>query len=257
MANGDSPATRGTLSTLLLSAAIAALAIAVAILAWIVFGRLDDLLTKDEFRERMDAVDAAHEAAHKEVIERIKKLEQIIGDCCNETTKTTKITNPRVELMFDNARLGFDTAGAPLDELSEESSGIALSEPQRKKLDKLADALVACATLDAKDKVHLKVQGYSSTRPFMDGGRVRNDSDLLNKDAANLRAEVVIARLDIKVSQASNIHVDHEPWDQYADIERPFKDLYPLGTGETDQEQLNRVVYIDLKDAGRCQRTIT
>lgn len=249
MANGESPA-KGALSTLLLFAAVVALAIAVVVLAWIAFGRLDDLLTKAEFQKRMDVVDAAHEGIKdsvEELGERIKVLEQLIGRCCtgsdpNPPSPPSRL-NPRLEVMFENARVD----DGPW--LSEESRGITLSTEQGEKLTKFARALVACAT---PAQVRLKVQGYSSTREFQGA----SNSDDLNLDAANLRAEVVRAHLVAEgANEKNNVHVRHDPWRRYAEIQRPFKDAEGF-SGITDQEQLNRVVYIELQDAGGCKQDV-
>ena len=254
MANGESPA-RGALSTLLLFIAVAALAIAIAILAWIVFGRLD-------------ALDAAHKEIKASVEkrlttehfdERIDELERLLGllggDCCTGPPATTE-TNPRIELMFNNARLPADREPSP-DGLSEDSPGIVLSTAQGEKLDKLADALVACAELDPiNHPVRLKVQGYSSTLPFKRNGHVLLFSNQLNLAAANLRALVVTQRLaDRHAHRGNGVHVEHREWQSYPEIERPFEDAE--GFDGADQEQLNRVVYIDLQDAGSCERKIS
>lgn len=239
MANGGSPA-GGALSTLLLSVAVAALAIAVVILAWLAFGGLDDLLTKEEFRKRLDAVDAAHGEIKESVDqlgERIDDLEQLIGRCCKGRSGSSGPSepNPRLGVMFENARL---SDGA----LSRDNDGIALSGEESERLGKLAAALAACA---APAQVRLKVQGYSSTRKF----RGASNSDELNLLAANLRAEVVKARL-----AANNVDVRHVPWQSYAEIRRPFEDAQ--GFSGMAQEQLNRVVYIEVQDAGGCERHV-
>ena len=255
MANGESPA-RGALSTFLLFVAAAALAIAIAVLAWIVFGRLDMLdaahkeikesvekrLTKEHFDERID---------------RLERLLGLLGDCCPRGPREVPTeTNPRIGLMFNNARLPAGREPSP-DGLSEKSPGIALSHAQGEKLDKLADALVACAELDPiNHPVHLKVQGYSSTLPFKRDGRVLRFSNQLNLAAANLRARVVTQRLaDRRAHRGNGVHVERREWQSYPEIERPFQDAE--GFDGADQEQLNRVVYIDLQDAGSCERKIS
>ena len=256
MANGDSPANKGALSTLLLPAALAALAIAVAILAWVVFARsgviveVDGLLTEEEFRKRMDTVDAAHGEISKSVEKRvttehfdkrIDELKELLTRCCNRT-------NPRLEVMFENARLRGKSS------LDEESPGIALSVTQEEELGKLAGELVACAA-PPSESVRLKVQGYSSTRPFK--GVSEPISNELNLKVANLRAVVVVNRLaDGGAVIANDVHVKHEPWQRYEDIQRPFDDKAGLsGTDRERLEQLNRVVYIDLLDDRGCERT--
>ena len=252
MANGDSPRKQGTLSNLLLPAALAALAIAVAILAWVVFARsgviveVDGLLTEEEFRKRMDVVDSAHEEISKSVEKRvttehfdkrIDELKELLTRCC----KGGSSGSPRLEVMFENARLDGRSS------LSEESHGIALSDAQKGRLDKLSDALVACA---APAPVRLKVQGYSSEREF----EGVSDSEIHNLEAANLRAKVVKDRLAARgANEMNRVHVRRESWPTYDQIRRPFKET--IGSSGTDHEQLNRVVYIDLQDAGGCERT--
>ena len=199
MANGDSPANKGTLSNLLLPAALAALAIAVAILAWIVLARLDAL--DKAHKEIMAAVEQRLTTKHfDDRIDELERLIELLRGCCDDVTtvtETTSTTNPRVELMFDNASL-LSEEGVPLDELSTKSPGIVLSDAQEIKLDKLADALIACAT-PPSESVSLKVQGYSSTRPFK-GASVRISNEL-NLSAANLRAKVVTDRLVARVAR--------------------------------------------------------
>ena len=244
MANGDSPRKQGTLSTLLLPAALASLAIAVAILAWIVLARLDAL--DEAHKEIKEAVE--QRVTKKRFEERIDELEQLIGGCCTKEDKTI----PRVEVMFDNARLlQDDPEQPPLDALQKGSPGIALLPTEGKRLDKLADALVACAELG---EVRLRVQGFSSTRPFRRNSMVLPESDQLNWKAANLRAQVVIDRL-VAWDPKGMSHVDirHEPWHDYSAIQRPFEDKERFPG--IAQEQLNRIVYIDLQDAGGCERT--
>ena len=226
MANGESPA-RGALSALLLSVAVVALAIAAAILAWTATSRLD-------------ALDAAHEQIKESVAQRLtaERFEERIDELERYLISRT---NPRLEVMFGNANLD----GKPLNE---ESPGIKLSLDAERELDKFAAALTACA---ASAPVWLKVQGYSSTREFENAP----NSNELNMRTANLRATVVVARLVLKTADAKNeVHVRHDPWDSYDEVLRPFEDA--AGFSEREQEQLNRVVYIELQDAGGCKQDV-
>ena len=157
-------------------------------------------------------------------------------------------TASRIEVLFDNARLQPKKGGRSL---TESSPGIALTAPQGAELDKLAAALLACA--EPGPSVRLKLQGYSSTRAFVDetGTRLLN-SDELNVQAANLRAEAVKGRLASQgIHPDGGFDVRYRPWETFADMARPFKDSGFRGAA---QEQLNRVVFVELQDAGACQR---
>ena len=155
---------------------------------------------------------------------------------------------PRIWVVFDNARLDEN------EQLTAESHGIAISGGQRERLDKLAKALLACAAPDRP--VRLKTQGYSSTREFVDDeGQRLGDSDELNLQAANLRAEVVKAHL-LELNRAAGnpaeiLDLGYIAWEEYKDIRRPFLDSHEE-IESTDHEQLNRAVLVEVLDAGLC-----
>ena len=197
----DTPTRSGNPLAALLAAATAILAVAVAVLvlwppngpdaatiAEAVSQRLekDGYLKKDHFDQRMDRlIEAAASLLKTEDFERgLDDLKRALASCCGATNSPTVGLQPRIWVVFENARLDGDKR------LTAESHGVAISGRQRERLDKLAQALIACAAPDRP--VRLKIQGYSSTREFVDDeGQRLGDSDGLNLQAANLRAEGV------------------------------------------------------------------
>ena len=220
------------------------------------------LLTKDVFNGRMEPVDASLQALEEAVASRLatekfrRRIAELEGtienrSCCAEGSTTA--SNPRIEVLFDNARLQpRKSGGSAAQRLTENSPGIALTASQEAELDKLAAALRACAAPGTT--VRLKIQGYSSTQPFVATGGLLDDSDELNVMAANLRAKAVSDRLASQgIDKDGGFDVQRQQWLAYGDMERPFLDSHGSFQG-TAQEQLNRVVFVELEDAGACQR---
>ena len=259
----DAPTRAGNPLTALLGAATAILAIVVAVLAlWppppcpdaatiaeAVSQRLekDGYLKKDHFDGRMDRLNEAVSLLLKtEDFERgLADLKRALASCCGATNSPTVGLQPRIWVVFENARLDEDKR------LTAQSHGIAISGRQRERLDKLAQALLACAAPDRP--VRLKIQGYSSTREFVDdGGRRLPDSDDLNLQAANLRAEVVIGHLRSQgLNEDAGVEIRHVDWQKYEDIRRPFLDSHEE-VQSMDHELLNRAVFLEVLDAGKC-----
>ena len=249
----------------LLAAATAILAVAVAVLvlwppngpdaatiAEAVSQRLekDGYLKKDHFDQRMDRLNEAASLLLKtEDFERgLADLKRALASCCRATTNPTVGLQPRIWVVFENARLDED------ERLTAESHGIAISGRQRERLGKLAQALLACAAPGRP--VRLKIQGYSSTREFVDdeGDPLKRSEDL-NLQAANLRAEVVRAHL-LELNRAAGnpaelLDIVYTVWEEYKDIRRPFLDAHEE-IESTDHEQLNRAVLVEVLDAGLC-----
>ena len=268
MAAGSPDPGRGNTLATTLAAATATLAMAVV--AWMVIvvpppptptqiaeavsERLakDGYLKSQAFDQRMDALDEAVSALLKtEDFQRaVGDLERILQSCCRGTPLVG--SQPRIWVVFENAKLNDDPTGTQptTERLTADSRGIAISKEQRARLNLLAAALRACATPERR--VRLKVQGYSSTREFLDAqGDPILDSKALNVKAANLRANAVIGHLREPDEQDNGIDVQHTAWDEYPDIRRPFLDSGEEFHG-TDQELLNRAVYVEVLDAGGC-----
>ena len=263
----------------LLAAATVALAIAVALLVWVtwppngpgvdvdeiaaaVSKRLeeDGFLKKDAFDSRMDGLEEAVSLRlttndfNQAIADLKRAIEAIEGTCCDGPTVTPPVAGqPRIWVAFDNARLDEDPTGslAPTQRLTKDSDGIALPDFQQERLNRLAAALRACALLDRR--VRLRIQGYSSTREFVDAqGQRMPGSQTLNVEAANLRAGVVIDHLRNRGLISDNgVDIDHVPWTDYPTMRRPFLDSREEFQSAA-QELLNRVVLVEVHDAGGC-----
>ena len=258
-----------------LAAATAALAIVLALLiiwppngptpeeiAAAVSARLekDGFLKKDAFDSRMDGLETkvslllTTERFDQAIAELKRAIEAINGTCCEGPTATPPAARqPRIWVTFENARLDKDPTGAlaPLRRLTQDSEGIALSGGQQQRLNALADALRTCALPDRR--VRLRIQGYSSTREFVDaGGQPMRDSQALNVEAANLRAEAVIDHLRAaRAGEDNGVDIDHAAWKGYPQMRRPFLDARDEFES-TAPELLNRTVLVEIRDAGGC-----
>lgn len=209
----------------------------------------DGYLKQSHFDSRMDDLDTAVSSllTAEEFRAAIAGLKSA---CCAGPSGAPPVS--RIWVVFDNARLDEEDATGtdPLKRLTKSSHGIAISNGQLGRLNRLTAALYACATPDRP--VRLKVQGFSSTREFV-GVNGIDGSNELNLKAANLRAANVTAHLESPEGSdtESNVEVRHVPWPDYADIRRPFLDA-PEGIERTEQELLNRSVLVEIEDAGAC-----
>ena len=270
-------------NTLATSLASATAILAVAVLAWLVLvdpptppipttlptpeqiadavsKRLaeDGYLKKEAFDQRMGRLDEAVSTllttdGFQRAVAELKRSLQTLQSCCGARSTPSGGRQPRIWVVFENAKLDDDPTGtlSAIARLKANSPGIVISEDQRARLDQLAAALRACATPERW--VRLNIQGYSSTREFLDAqGQPMPDSEVLNVVAANLRAEGVVDHLSGEgLDAGSSVEVLHVPWQNYTDIRRPFLDS-PDGVKGTDQEQLNRAVLVEVQDAGAC-----
>ena len=266
MANGAQTKISNLISLLSLIVSILSLFTAAAAVSFTVIDG-NGILSEEEFNKRIAKLEEVFNERIAKLEEgfngRIAKLEKVFNEriaeleecaCGEGNPGADNPTASRIEVLFDNARLQPKNGGrSPSQALTESSPGIALTASQGAELDKLAAALLACA--EPSQPVRLKLRGYSSTRAFVDetGTRLQNSNEL-NVQAANLRAKVVKDRLASQGVRADGgLDVEYQTWRTYADMARPF-----LDSGDsfrsTAQEQLNRVVFVELQDAGACQR---
>lgn len=282
MANGGSPPRREGLLTSLLAAAVALLAAGVGVLAWhlttlpptigqppvdldavaaAVSARLadDGFLQETPFGERVHTALAALVDDHRMLVDQHRAMAEAISRlraCCEGNAAS--ILGQYIPVTFENGRLSPENAADRRNETGEDalarltpgSRGVALGPAQQAELTKYAQAFKACA---ARAPVRLKVQGYSSTRKFADApGAPHPHSDALNLKLANLCATAVIDYLATEGANAEHgVHVLHEPWPNYDAMRRPFLDAHEDLPGSA-QEQLNRVVLVEIQDAGGC-----
>lgn len=281
MANGGSRFERAITS--LLASTVVVLAIVVGVLVWrllalapvveptppvdldavaeAVSERLteDGFLQEEPFGERVDAAHAALADGHRVLADQHREMADAISrlrTCCEGNAAS--ILRQFVPVTFENGRLRYEDAAERRNETREDalarltpnSRGVALTPAQEAELAEYAAAFKACA---ASAPVRLKVQGYSSTREFADAqGAAHIHSDALNVKLANLRAQMVIDYLDGQDANAENgVHVLHEPWPDYRAMRRPFQDAGADLPGSA-QERLNRVVLVEIQDAGGC-----
>ena len=141
-------------------------------------------------------------------------------------------------LLYENARLNEER------EVTEDSFGVRLAPRHIKRLDLLANAFQACQQED--DPVQFHVTGFSSTAEFRTEPEDEPlpDSDALNLTTANLRATIVGNYL-----RNQNFQVTVEEWFSFDSLRRPYSDNSQPGT---DQQALNRSVFIKLDSAGAC-----
>lgn len=142
--------------------------------------------------------------------------------------------------LYENARLN------DAQQITAESVGVRLAPRHERRLDLLEIAFGACQR-DTAD-VAFAVTGYSSTAEFHvetpEGARrPLAKSDELNLATANLRAEVVAARL-----RAAGFKVTTTQWESFKALQRPYLDDSEPG----DQQALNRSVFIEVRQAGVC-----
>lgn len=144
----------------------------------------------------------------------------------------------RFTFLYENARLNEHR------EVTKDSFGIKLAHRHVRRLDLLTSAFRPCHRAD--QPVKFRVTGYSSTAEFRSqpGGKPLPNSDALNLETANLRAQVVGDHLE-----RQGFQVDTEQWPLGHDLERPYLDDVQPGM---DQQALNRTVFIELESAGAC-----
>ena len=154
---------------------------------------------------------------------------------------------PQLPLPFENAKLAPRQSPDEDWQLSPDSEGVRLAPAHEIALDTFVKAFTPCAEVRP---VQLVVVGYASTRQFVDqDGRPLPNSDALNLQAANLRAQGVANYLG---SSAQGFEIIHKPWKSFEAMRRPFVDRSEALQG-TEQEALNRSVVVQVHDAGGCQ----
>ena len=158
------------------------------------------------------------------------------SDCLTPFPRPLEVES-RHTLLYENARL--------IDEkVTVESFGVKLAQRHVKRLELLTTALRPCHQRDAPVVFH--VTGYSSTAEFRSepSGEPLPNSDQLNRDTANLRAQIVGAYLE-----RQRFSVKTKEWSRDHDMQRPYRDDAQPGMA---QQALNRTVFLDLESAGAC-----
>ena len=238
----------------LLFAAIAALIAAVAYFGVSNAKRMDEVAegvgrVEKLLKDLISTIDEGIANAVKEGLEGVdervadKVLERLLqeGLCLSKGSCGIGARAPMESnfvLFHENARLDSD------DSLNEDSYGIRLTDEHKTRLDGIASAFAPCAR-PPDHAVEFKVSGHSSTAKFK--MLPLDDSNRLNRDAANLRAKVVADYLE-----RNGFTANWESWTSYDAIRRPYLDNSEFLSGETAQETLNRSVFIQVVDAGAC-----
>lgn len=158
------------------------------------------------------------------------------AEACDDSPPSITV-NSRFTFLYENARLDADR------KVTEDSLGVKLAARHRKRLDLLTNAFLPCSR--ANHPVKFRVTGYSSTAEFRvrPSGEPMTDSDDLNRETANLRAQIVGDYL-----RNQGFEVETKQWPEH-DLQRPYLDDAQPGM---DQQALNRTVFIDLTSAGAC-----
>ena len=162
------------------------------------------------------------------------------GEHCGAASPASVAAN--FTFLYENARLN------NARQITAESVGVRLAPRHDRRLDLLERAFRPCRR-GRTDEVSFTVTGYSSTAEFQvetpAGDRQPlAESNELNLATANLRAEVVAARLQ----QAGFVATSTE-WKSFDDLQRPYLDD---SRPSDDQQALNRSVFIEVRDAGAC-----
>ena len=167
------------------------------------------------------------------------------GPDCGGTASPAVL--PQLPLVFENAKLIPRLSPDEDWQLSPDSEGVRLTPAHEIALDAFVKAFTPCAGVRP---VRIRVEGYASTREFLDqDGRPLPNTDSLNLQAANLRAQGVASYLR---NSAQGFQIDHEPWPSFDAMRPPFVDRSEALQG-TEQEALNRSVVVQVHDAGGCQ----
>ena len=216
--------------------------------------RLGEQFTKintelEQGRRRAEALQTTVAAIQGRLVGIEPRVAQAICDrlkpemCTDEEPKgpLALLVKSNFTLLFENARL--DENG----EVSERSAGIRLTPAHRRRLDAIVRAFRPCNT---GRSVEFKIHGFSSTAEFQtrsaEGEEPLRETDDLNLETARLRAEVVADYLREREFTAKPVEISPD-LDAMA---RPYVD--DAISGETDQEGLNRSVFIEVKSAGAC-----
>lgn len=156
---------------------------------------------------------------------------------CDDTSPTIKVES-RFTFLYENARLNEE------GKVTRESFGVRLAPRHLKRLELLTNALRPCHQPDAP--VKFLVTGYASTAEFLVQPEAEplSNSDALNLETANLRAQVIG---DYLRHQA--FEVEPKQWPAGQDLQRPYLDD---GQAGMDQQALNRTVFVELTSAGAC-----
>jgi hypothetical protein len=136
------------------------------------------------------------------------------------------------------------------------SAGVVPGKPEEESLAFLMRSLHGCGDTTGRNVIRLTVVGFASSAEFK--GRASEQSSALNLDAANRRADEVariLRRLRDGEGLTAQVVIETRPWSTYeAMVEhRPFNDRPTAARGQHDQEVFNRVVEVEMVDAGSCE----
>lgn len=98
---------------------------------------------------------------------------------------------------------------------SDPGAGIGLLDSQKEQLNRLARSV---AILDDPSTIELKVEGFSSTLPFLNSP-CKSESKECNKAAANLRAKQVCDYLESKLP-GPRFHIEARTWKDYEEMDQ-------------------------------------
>lgn len=237
--------------------------------------KAEELLTAEAFDKRMTKVEGAVAVVPSKVLALIKAegylteraflahiaeleagLDEVPkGDKPTPPSMPSPAILPQLPLLFENAKLAPRQSPGEGWRLSPDSEGVRLTQTHQIALNTFVKAFAPCAKVEGRP-VRVKVEGYASTRQFADqGGRPLPDTDALNLQAANLRAQGVAGYLRDSAQGFGidqGFKIDHEPWPSFEAMRRPFVDRSEALQG-TEQEALNRSVVVQVHEAGGCQ----
>ena len=136
------------------------------------------------------------------------------------------------------------------------SAGVVPGREEEESLAFLMRSLHACADATRHNAIRLNVVGFASSAEF--NGRTSEQSSALNLDTANRRASEVasiLERLRDAEGLTAQVAIETRLWPDFEAMNkhRPFNDRPAATRGEHGQELFNRVVEIEMVDAGYCE----
>ncbi|HEY0107573.1 MAG TPA: hypothetical protein VGB91_15940 [Rhizomicrobium sp.] len=160
-----------------------------------------------------------------------------------ETTYVAGLRLPAIPIFFEQ-----NATRATV--LRQTDDGLKIGPMEKNVLSRLVGGLKICSVPGRR--VALRVVGFASSAEFQ--GVEPPMSELENMDIANLRAKQVADALRGLGGTDAQFEIDDPGWASFPKMRdsRPYDDSTDDKTGDLGQQMLDRVVFVELVNAGRC-----